>query len=83
MSTPVNYYLAIARGALPNALNITAATVTLGTYGDVELRMQINYGTSTTGLKKEDVLYALEAFKQYILSNGLTSGNLGTDLPAN
>lgn len=44
--------------------------------------LQIDLTTHTPS--KEDVILALEAFKHYVLSNGVGSGNgNGTDLPAN
>ncbi len=81
MSVAVNYYLYIARGKSFGPGNITAATASGGTAGDVELRMQIDNGTSTTGLTKEDVILALKQFEVYILSNWPPSATAGTDLP--
>lgn len=80
MSTPVNYYLGIARGQ--NQSSVVAAASTQGTGADVELRMQINNGTGLTGLTKEDVILALNMFRQQILSNGIQDGTAGADLPA-
>lgn len=83
MSTPVNYYLYIARGKLDNQPGlVTSSTSTGSTNGDIELRMQIDNGTTTTGLTKFDVIRALELFEQFIASNGIQSGSPGTNLPA-
>jgi hypothetical protein len=80
MSTPVNYYLYIARGK-EGVGNVTASASTGGTNGDIELRMQIDNGTTTTGLTKLDAIKAMEWFEAFISSNGLPSGSPGTNLP--
>ena len=82
MSTPVNYYMAVRRGVNNNPGSVTFATTTQGASADVELRMQIDNGTSTTGLTIMDVMKILELFEQTVVQRGIT-GNLGLDLPAN
>lgn len=83
MSTPVNYYLYVARGKLDDNLGgVTSSTSTGGTSGDIEVRMQIDNGTTTTGLTKFDALRALKMFEHFIESNGIQSGSPGTNLPA-
>lgn len=82
MSVAVNYYLYVARGKTDQPGNVTSATASGGTAGDIELRMQIDNGTGTTGLTKKDVLLAMELFEQYILSNWPTGSGQGTNLPA-
>lgn len=82
MSTPVNYYLSIVRGKYALA-GVTSATVTQGTSADIELRMQIDNGSSTTGLTREDVVAALRTMESYLLSNGIPGGSPGTNLPKN
>lgn len=81
MSVAVNYYLGIPRGKTQNPGNVAIATSASGTASDVEVRIQIDNGTSTTGVTKEDVYLALEVIKQYMLSNGVPGGSTGTDLP--
>ena len=81
MSVPVNYYLGIPRGKSMSPGSIAISTSATGTAADVELRMQIDNGTSTTGLTKDDVILALNVIRQYILSNGVPGGAVGTDLP--
>lgn len=82
MSTPVNYYLYVARGKSNNPGNVTASTSTGGANGDVELRMQIDNGTTTTKLTKLEVLTKLKLFEQYIASNWPVASGQGTNLPA-
>lgn len=80
MSTPVNYYIGIPRGKF-NLAAVIAAAVSQTTAVDVEIRMQIDNGTTTTKLTKEDVVIAMRTLEQYLLSNGLPGGTPGTDLP--
>ncbi len=82
MSVAVNYYLYVARGKTDNPGNVTSATSSGATAGDIELRMQIDNGTTTTGLTKKDVLIALELFEQYIITNWPTGTGQGANLPA-
>jgi hypothetical protein len=82
MSTPVNYYLYLARGQSANEGNVTASTSTGGTSGDVEVRLQIDNGTTTTKLKKIDAILQLRTIIRYIESNAIQDGAAGVDLPA-
>jgi len=43
---------------------------------DIELRIDTGKGTT-----REDVILALNAFRQYILSNGLPGAGAGVNLP--
>lgn len=81
MSVAVNYYLGIARGKTQNPGNVAISTSATGTAADVEVRIQIDNGTSTTGITKDDVIMALRNFEQYIIGNGIPGGAPGTDLP--
>lgn len=81
MSTPVNYYLSMKRGDNNNPFAITSGTTTVGATADIELRMQIDNGTSTTGLRRLDVKKALETILAFVESGGLN--HAGANLPAN
>ncbi len=80
MSTPVNYYIGVKRGDPLNIQNVQTSTSTLGSAADIELRMQIDNGTSTTGLTRKDVLIAMEILEAFIESAGLQ--HAGATLPA-
>lgn len=82
MSTPVNYYLGLQRGQDQVGL-VAAGTSTGGTNADVEVRMQIDNGTTTTKLTKMDTVRLLKVIIQYIEGNGVVGGLPGTDLPSN
>jgi hypothetical protein len=69
-------FLGVNRG-VDQVGKVTAATTT-SSGNDFELR--VDTGKSST---KEDVVKAMRIFEQYILSNGLPGGNIGTDLPPN
>lgn len=73
-----NWYLGINRGKLQNVgANVTVGTSTGST--DVELRID-----TTKSSTKEDVILAMRAIENYILSNGIPSGvGAGVDLPPN
>lgn len=73
----LNYYLGLARGANNNIYNVTAGTSTAGTAVDVELNIQINNGSTATGITKKDVKLLVETLLGYLLSNGVA----GADLP--
>ncbi len=81
MSVAVNYYLGFARGKSNQPGNILTGIAPSGTAADVEVRMQIDNGTGLTGLTKDDVVMAMEMMKQYVLSNGVPGGAVGTNLP--
>lgn len=82
MSTPVNYYHGLKRGANNNPGNVVIATTTQGATVDVEVRLQIDNGTNTTGLTTKDVELLLDTIRDEIVQRGIT-GSLGLDLPAN
>ena len=80
MSTPVNYYIGMKRGDPFNIQAVQTGTTTLGSAADVELRMQIDNGTTTTGLTRKDVLIIMEILEGFIESGGLQ--HAGGSLPA-
>jgi len=82
MSTPVNYYHGMKRGKGNNPGDVVVATTTQGSAVDVEVRLQIDNGTATTGLTIIDVKKILETILAEIVQRGIT-GSLGTNLPAN
>jgi hypothetical protein len=69
-----NFFLGIDRGETQNLGNVEVGVAT--TADDIELRIDTGFGTT-----KKDVIMALEAFKYYIISNGIPGGQTGTDLP--
>jgi hypothetical protein len=80
MSTPVNYFLGLKRGAPLNVNQVVAGTSTSGSAVDVELRLQIDNGTNTTGLTRKDVMIAIEILQSFIQSGG--NNHDGQNLPA-
>lgn len=74
----VDYYLGWARGQGINPGQVVAGVASNGAASDVELRIQINNGTSNTGITRLDVINALQAIKAYLIGN-VPSG--GADLP--
>ncbi len=78
----VNYYLGLKRGDSNNPGNVVAGTSTIGTAADVEVRIQIDNGTNTTGITRKDVAILLEMIERYVEQDGI-SGSLGAFLPAN
>lgn len=80
----VNYYLGLARGDEQKGVGaVVAGTASNGSSSDIELRMQINNGSNTTGLTKKDVMRAICILEQYIIGNGVAGGaGAGVDLPA-
>lgn len=68
------YYLGIDRGVTQNPGNVAVGTST--TSKDMELAILM-----TNAPTKQDVLLAIEAFEQYIISNYIPAGSPGTDLP--
>lgn len=75
----LNYYLGLQRGANANVYNVTAGTSSAGTAVDVEVNVQINNGTSATGITSLDVRLLLETIINYLDSSGLN--HAGADLP--
>ncbi len=80
MSTPVNYYLGLKMGAAMNPNLVVMATSTQGSSVDVEVRIQIDNGTSTTGITRLHVLKLLEIIEANIESGG--NNHDGQNLPA-
>lgn len=80
MSTPVNYYLGLKRGAPFNVNSVVAGTTTSGSAVDVELRLQIDNGTNATGLTRKDALLVIEILESFIESGGINHN--GQNLPA-
>ena len=85
MSTPVNYYYGITRGAPLNPESVVAQSQASGgpaqgTAADVELRIQINNGSAATNITRQDVLLQLEAIIAFIIGNG--QAGAGANLPA-
>ncbi len=77
----VNYYLGLKRGASNNPGNVVAGTSSGGTAADVEVRIQINNGSTATGITRRDTILLLEAIQDYIEQGGIT-GSAGANLPA-
>lgn len=73
----VNYYIGFKRGDGANPYAAVIGTTTSGTAVDVELRIQINDGSTATGIKKIDVIRLAENIKQ-VLADSVFSG---TNLP--
>ncbi len=69
-----SFFLGIDRGETQMLGNVEVGTGTTG--DDIELRFDT--GLSIT---KQDVLLALDVFRDYIVSNGVPGGATGTDLP--
>jgi hypothetical protein len=82
MSTPVNYYIGYKRGSsAAEGDTVDVGTTTGGTAVDVEVRIQIDNGTSTTGITRLDVRLLLEKIIRLMNSNSLQFPPVGTDLP--
>ena len=80
MSTPVNYYIGIARGNDQiNVDQLTVGTATAGASVDIEVRIQINNGTALTNVNDKDAVNALEMIRQFILEGNPFSA--GANLP--
>lgn len=82
MSVAVNYYLGIRRDQ-QHAGQVAVGTTTGGTNADIEVRIQIDNGTATTGMTKMDAVRLLEVIREYVAGNGVAGGLPGTDLPSN
>jgi len=76
----LNYYLGLSRGANLRPEEVTAGTTSAGTAVDVELNIQINNGTTATGIRRKEVLLLLKGLENYINNGGLQGA--GTYLPA-
>lgn len=76
----LNYFVGIKRNGALNVNNLNAGPATAGTAVDVEVRMQINDGSNATGLKRLDVIKALEVIQAFIQSSG--NNHDGANLPA-
>ena len=62
----LNYYLGFQRGANGNPYLVTAGTSPAGTSVDVEVNIQINNGTSATGITCLDVRKILDTIDQVV-----------------
>ena len=67
-------FIGINRGKTENPGNISASTATQS----VDFELRVDTGKSST---KEDIIKALEVFKQYVLSNAIQGGTAGANLP--
>ena len=77
----VNFYMGVLRGQNTTQLKVVTGTASAGTATDVEIRMQINNGTSATGLTRKDVNLAIDILRSY-LNSGSVNGLAGANLPA-
>lgn len=75
-----NRFLGVKRGAPLNVHAVVHSTGSAGTAVDVEVRLQLNDGSTATGLLRKDVLLALEVLMDFVAAGG-ENGN-GADLPA-
>ena len=75
----LNYYLGLQRGANFRPEEVTAGTSSAGTAVDVEVNIQINNGSTDTGIRRKEVIQILKVIKAYIQSGGLQGA--GTYLP--
>lgn len=70
------YFLSINRGQLDGQTgNVLVAT----SAPSADFYLQID--ATTHSPTRKDVLFALESFKNYILSDGVAGGQRGVDLP--
>lgn len=76
----LNYYLGLKRADNLNPESVQAGTATVGTAADIELRIQINDGSTATGITRGDVIVLMEILEAFILSGGSTGA--GANLPA-
>ena len=78
----VNYYLGYKRGAnvASPGMSITTGTSSAGTAVDVEVRIQIDNGTTTTGITRKDVNILLDGIESFLNEGGLN--HAGANLPA-
>lgn len=77
----VNYYIGYKRGATAEG-NVSVGTSSAGTAVDVEVRLQINNGSSNTGLTRLDARLQMEQIIRLMNSNSIQFPPAGTDLPA-
>jgi hypothetical protein len=72
-----DYFYAVARGKGARPQDVVVGTSTASS--DVELHV-----STTNSVTRKDVLIAIEAIKNFILSNGVgTTTGPGVDLPVN
>lgn len=76
----LNYFIGLKRGAANNPNLVVAGTTTAGTAVDVEVRLQINNGTSATNLTKKDAVLLLGILEDFIENGGINHN--GANLPA-
>jgi len=81
----LNYYIGLQYGKDFNVENVVAqssvnAGPAAGTAADVEVRIQINNGSSASGITKKDAVLMLTQIIAWIEGNG--SAGAGANLPA-
>lgn len=70
-----DYFYAVARGKGVRPQDVAVATVTANS--DIELHV-----STANGVTKKDILLALKAIENFIVSNGVgTTTGVGVDLP--
>ena len=80
----LNYYYGLSRGQNFNPENVvvtatTSAGPAQGTAADVEVRVQINNGSSASGITREDVRLLLLTVLEFFDGNG--AAGAGANLP--
>lgn len=76
----VNYYLGLQRGGIMDPESVTAGTSSAGTAVDLEVRIQINNGTTATNITRKDCVELLDVILAFINGGGSAGG--GANLPA-
>lgn len=76
----LNYYYGVKRGDGFKLGAVVVGQSSNGASSDIELRAQIDNGSTTTGLKRMDVILALKTLLAYIEGGGFPPPT-GTDLP--
>lgn len=74
-----NLFLGIRRVDGLNPGNVQTGTATVGTAAEVELRIMTDDGSAPTGIKRQDVVNAIEVLKGFIEQGGLNGA--GANLP--
>lgn len=76
----INQYLGLKRGADNNPDNTVAGTSSNGTGSDVEVRIQIDNGSTATNITRGEVVILLKVIEEFILGGGIAGA--GANLPA-
>lgn len=72
-----SWYFGVNRGLVQNPQQVTVGTSS----GSTDIELRVDTGKSST---KEDVILALNTFRNYLLTNGVgTTGGTGVDIPPN